>query len=605
MGIKLADAFVFFKADSSELDKAQSQSESSARGWASRVSGVIQNAFGYALGTVAVGAIKQVGAALQDWVVDAAAAEGIEKTFFGMADAAKLAELRMGSLGTVLDVDLMKNYNSAAISVSQSFADDLPQAMQYFGKISAATGEDIGYLMSSYTTGISRLSPMILDNLKIQVNQTEANRVYAESIGKTVEELTKEEQQMALNQQVLMLLEEKTRAMPEASESAAVKMAQLKTTLGNMATEIGGALLPALVGILTPLGELAQQYGPQIVAWAQEAGVWLATNLPVAITTLQNIWNTVFPAIQAVVQEWWPVLQNVFNLVAGWLQNDGPAAMGALQTAWTTIVGAISGFISERLGVMKAWWDEHGTSVRVIIDAAMNAIQNVITLIMGGIQSFWQAWGDEIKAITSNAWDSLKAIVDAGMAVIGEIIDAIAALIKGDWDAFGESLRTIWDTLWTAIGTVVENGKKNVLLLITGLIDNVKGAFDIDWGALGDKIIQGIVKGISNGIEAISNAARNAAQAALDAAKNLLGIKSPSRAFEFLGNMSVAGFIKPFEDMDAQPIEGALLRAVAPVVDGLRGTMYDQRRYEKHLHVTTVSNAESLVGDFALLGVMA
>jgi len=605
MGIKLADAFVFFKADSSELDKAQQSSESSTRGWASRVGGVIQNAFGYALGTVAVGAVKQVGEALQDWVVDAAAAEGIEKTFFGMADAAKLAELRMGSLGTVLDVDLMKNYNSAAISVSQSFADDLPEAMQYFGKISAATGEDIGYLMSSYTTGISRLSPMILDNLKIQVNQTEANRVYAESIGKTVDQLTKEEQQMALNQQVLTLLEEKTRDMPEASEGAAVKMAQLKTTLGNMATEIGGALLPALVGILTPLGELAQQYGPQVVAWAEKAGVWLAENLPLAIATLQEIWNTVFPAIQGVVQEWWPVIAEVFALVAGWLQNDGPAAMTALQTAWTTIVGAISGFISERLGVMKAWWDEHGASIKVIIDAAMQFIDGIIKMVMGGIQAFWTNWGDEIKAITSNAWESLKAIVDAGMKIIGEIIDAIAALIKGDWDEFGNSLRTIWETLWETIKTVVGNGIDSVMQFIHGLIDDVKGAFDIDWGELGRKIIDGIKNGISNGIGAIRDAAKNAAQAALDAAKDFLGIKSPSRAFELLGAMSVEGFVKPFEDMDAQPIEGALLRAVAPVVDGLRGTMYDQRRYEKHLHVTTVSNAESLVGDFALLGVMA
>ena len=55
-------------------------------------------------------------------------------------------------------------------------------------------------------------------------------------------------------------------------------------------------------------------------------------------------------------------------------------------------------------------------------------------------------------------------------------------------------------------------------------------------------VIRGIVNGITSGIGWIKDAARSAAQSALDAAKNLLGIESPSKVFrEQVGKMIPAG----------------------------------------------------------------
>jgi len=65
--------------------------------------------------------------------------------------------------------DLMLSFNKASTLVSVDFAKQLPDAMQYLGKVSLATGQDLGFLLDSLVTGVGRVSPMILDNLGIQV----------------------------------------------------------------------------------------------------------------------------------------------------------------------------------------------------------------------------------------------------------------------------------------------------------------------------------------------------------------------------------------------------------------------------------------------------
>lgn len=78
----------------------------------------------------------------------------------------------------------------------------------------------------------------------------------------------------------------------------------------------------------------------------------------------------------------------------------------------------------------------------------------------------------------------------------------------------------------------------------------VKNAFiSIDWGSVGSNIISGIARGIANGVGAIIGAARSAAQSALRAAKNALGIQSPSRVMrDEVGKFIPAGIAVGIED---------------------------------------------------------
>jgi hypothetical protein len=101
---------------------------------------------------------------------------------------------------------------------------------------------DTAYMYESIATGIKRGSPLILDNLCIMVKVEEANQNYAESLGKTVEELSAAEKQMAL---LNATVEAGDRLIQQAGGTVAGygdAWAQLRTELKNT-TDAGKAAI--------------------------------------------------------------------------------------------------------------------------------------------------------------------------------------------------------------------------------------------------------------------------------------------------------------------------------------------------------------------------
>ncbi len=76
----------------------------------------------------------------------------------------------------------------------------------------------------------------------------------------------------------------------------------------------------------------------------------------------------------------------------------------------------------------------------------------------------------------------------------------------------------------------------------------------INWTELGLGIINGIKNGIVNGAQAVADAARNAALGALNAAKNLLGIHSPSTAFMQIGQFTMQGLAQGLRMAQPEPV---------------------------------------------------
>jgi len=167
--------------------------------------------------------------------------------------------------------------------VGKDFAVQLPEAMGMLSKVAAATGEDIGFLLDSLVVGVGRLSPMILDNLGIQVSLAEATERAAEMFGVEADELTKAQQQAGMMSVVLEKLRENTAAMPDVADTAAGRWAALRAQFIDLRDEIGLALLPALNAILTTLIPLVEQYAPLLAAQVARLGETVAAFVPQAL----------------------------------------------------------------------------------------------------------------------------------------------------------------------------------------------------------------------------------------------------------------------------------------------------------------------------------
>lgn len=493
MGFKLADAFVLIDGDSRPLRREQGRARASTKTWVQQLGGMIKTGLKTAAlsaGALVTGALVGAGQA----VMDAMPVQGIGKSFFALADGAKLAEMRIGSLNTVTDAKLMKNYNSAALLVNKTFADDLPEAMEYFGKISAATGEDIGLLMDSYVTGIGRLSPMILDNLKIQVNQTEANEAYAEQLGITVEEMTKEEQQAALNAQVMDLLAEKTAAMPDISENAATRLAQLRTVAGNLWQALGGALIPAVTQLLTPLSSLAMEHGPavadvlgrmgeilsnvvaEVVRFVERIAGGQAPLTSFKILLMQLLPPDLFLEILSIVESVELFLAQVREFLApiiAWIQEnirlrDVLIVMAAILL--NTIVPAVAAFMGTVLSIaapllaaigvvalLRQAWENDFLGMRTAVMTAWAKIQEVFQTISAWVIDTLIPRAQELYAAWSEKWQEIQTAVENAKTVLVTVFEELGRWINDNLGPWAELLRSIWvDTVWPEIQAALE-----------------------------------------------------------------------------------------------------------------------------------------------------
>ncbi len=183
----------------------------------------------------------------------------------GQSGDAILSAIKEASAGTISEYNLMLAANKAMVLGVASNSQEFSTLMTIARDRARAMGLTTTQAFDNIVTGIGRCSPLILDNLGITVNLTEANEEYAKQLGKTVDSLTESEQVHALLNGVL---KQGTETMDEASLSTMTvgeSLEKLKVSLQDLLTEIGEHLLPILQSITDFLSGVIGK----IIEWAE------------------------------------------------------------------------------------------------------------------------------------------------------------------------------------------------------------------------------------------------------------------------------------------------------------------------------------------------
>lgn len=464
------------------LGQAESQTERASKSISS-LGDIAKTALGVGLGNIAAqgiqrltGAVTGAVSSIGDMVRGAADIQGVRVAFEALTAAQPdfLSRMQEASAGMIAQRDLMQSYNLAAQLVGKTFADQLPQAMGYLTKVSAATGQSMGYLMDSLVRGVGRLSPMILDNLAIQVDMTAATETYGQEIGKTAEEMTKAEKQAAIMNEVMRQLAINTAAMPDVSGLASAGIAGFTARVQNLRDSIGTALLPALNALITPvnaildrfsaaiseggalsdvmtnLGAVASVVGDslgEMAAVGAESGINFVASLnerfgEAARNALEWGINIVASLADGIIQGAASVLNAAMtwigNLLAGWLAPGSPPAIVPNIDLW----GAET--MNEYLqGFSQADFD--------ILEGLQGQIQNVFNVLtQAGVLSGEQA----AKAFAEFSEDIAKSLAETGE--VGEDIFARLVELAGP---FGQEIADLTKAQ-VQLAKAIENVKK-------------------------------------------------------------------------------------------------------------------------------------------------
>ena len=199
-----------------------------------------------------------------------------------------------------------------------------------------------------------------------------------------------------------------------------------------------------------------------------------------------------------------------------------------VSSSWTTIKSSFStSWSSITDGVKNSW-----LSITQRFTSSWTTIKNGVSdswnMIKGNFASAWVTVTTGVK----NSWESIKlSFSSAWGAVTRGVSDAWTTIKAGFTSGMSNSLSSV-KIGWTNIKESFTSGVSAIIKSIT----------DIKWSDIGSNIVDGIWKGISDGWKWLTDKVKNLANDLFEAAKDALGIHSPSRKFAEIGRYSVLGF---------------------------------------------------------------
>lgn len=333
-------------------------------------------------------------------------------------------------------------------------------------------------------------------------------------------------------------------------------------------------------------------------------------------TSVNFLVNNLVPAVINVVSS---LPTAVFNYISSNLDSFTESGVSMIEGLASGLASGIPNFLSSALPMVLSFAQNLRSNFSQIVSAGLNLMWNLVDGIIAGIPILIQQLPQIIVEFCGLINDNMPTIISQGLqmliALIQGIVSAIPVMLE-NIDSIIQAVIAVWGAVnWMQLGTdlitFIVNGITNLISNIPTLLLNIgqtawnffknidwlnlgsqiisfigngilalfqsvpnmlrnvgTQAFNafksINWLDLGGNIINGIVSGLASGIGKVVDKAKEVARSALDAAKNFLGIKSPSREFKWIGQMVDAGFVKGL-DSEAD----AVIQSMKNITDSL------------------------------------
>ena len=494
---------------------------------------------------------KVVGAALEQSI------GGIETLFKESSDTMiQYANNAFRTCGLSAN-DYMETTTSFAASMLSSVGGDTAKAAELSNNALIAMsdnankmGTNMQDIQNAYQ-GFAKQNYTMLDNLKLGYGGTK------EEMQRLLSDANK------LNKQQGIITDYSIDSFADITEAIQVVQDNLGIT-GTTALEAAstlsgsfGTMQAAWTNFIAKLSVGNQdQVNQAMMDLASSASTFLFQNL---IPAIGRIITQLPSAIGTFITTAIPLLiengkQIISNIIQGWQENKG---------RWKDTV---NNFLDNAIE-----WIE--TSLPQILAEGIASVEEFIAGWGQGDGHMMATVGELIGKILTVIIKAVPQILAAGVLIVGKLAVGFIQNIPYFLTQIGTLLGQMISTIASNFPKLVSSGGSMLLKIIAGFIngitnipsavkkavDSFKSNFrDVDWGELGTNIIKGIVNGITGGIGKLVTAAKNVAKNALDAAKEALGIHSPSRVFELeVGKMIDLGLAAGIE-RNLKPVQTSM-----------------------------------------------
>ena len=600
--------------DSSDYEKAVKDAEKSTEDFqksttslSSRLAGGLKK--GLSVAATAIGAVSAaLGAGIAAGVKYNATIEQYQTSFEVMTGSAeKAVEVvdRLKKLGAETPFELPDLAETTQLLMNYGFtADEAIERMQMLGDISQGSADKMQRVATAYGQ-MSSAGKVQLEDVK-QMIEAGFNPLQeiSESTGESMQSLYERISDGTL------AVDEITASMQRATseggkyfqsmEKQSQTINGLISTLKDNAQQLLGEViqplsegfrtevLPAAINAIDELTTAFQERGSQGLI---EAGggivadiiLGIARAAPNIITTSVQILGSIITSLKSnlpqIVSAGGEIL---LSLISGIVQYQ----FMLLDLTANLIYEIVSGLINNAPQLMtqaNTMMTDFCTQIRErfpdLLQSGADAISNLLTGLLDNAPSVIEQGGTMITTFVDTILSMLPQILQAGVDIVLNLLNGIvanapdiihqAAEISINFISMVKShLPQILQTGVELIGELLAGiirSAPDIIAAIPGIIYDVARTFlSYNWSSVGADIIAGIARGIVNAGGAIVDAAVDAAKSAFNAAKDFLGINSPSTLFrDEVGRYMALGMGVGFEtNIPIDDIKGGLDSAV-------------------------------------------
>lgn len=305
-----------------------------------------------------------------------------------------------------------------------------------------------------------------------------------------------------------------------AADAADSVFSAISSGIKTFGDNVNDLVLPAIDTLSPAFNDFfgaIQTAQPLLTFLADLIGVALAA----AISTAIKVFSAIVEVIAFVVTGFQQLYEDISGFVTGVVQFftvDLPNAINALVQWFAQLPGNIAGFLSTVITNVAAW----------VANMASNAV-SAGSRFISGIAGFMSALPGNIASWLSG--------------VISTVVGWVSQFASNATSAASQFASNLINGLASIPGQVA---------------------------SIGSNIIQGMVNGVTGAAGKLIDAVKGAVDDAIGAAKNLLGIKSPSRVFRKIGQYTMQGAALGVDD-DAD----LLLQSTDNAMRGMISTAQD------------------------------
>jgi phage-related protein len=233
--------------------------------------------------------------------------------------------------------------------------------------------------------------------------------------------------------------------------------------------------------------------------------------------------------------------------------------ISGVQTLAEDLMAAVPQFIETGISIVTNLVQGILDSLPGLWQTATTMIPQVVNGFLSRLPEFITAGGQMLNSFINYVLSNLPQLLQSGVRMLGSLAQGILNNLPAIIGAGANVIARLLATIGQNLPRILQSGIELIAKLVVGIVQSipkvvatipqifsrVTSAFrGFNWGSIGSNIIDGIKKGIMNGASRLVSAAKDLAKKAFDAAKNFLGIASPSKKFEWIADMSVEGVVR-------------------------------------------------------------